>query len=211
MSNYRRISTMGEHLQVNQNEGLAMCLIDDGPQSRSSGGPGTANRLGPASANCQAFMSEYCANGWDKYCDIYYAKNNVEETKYFPNQFGVRGEQFSKPLGDSLLKNAAQLRYFNTQNCNRTYQEPLDPTNASSPMITKYLDVRDMSNATLNTKTINSRSIDNDPLMARMLANPNAVQQELKAIHTLSRSARSGEGINNTKTGQTLNRYFGGN
>jgi hypothetical protein len=189
-----------------------MCLLDEGPMTRSSNGPATANRLGPASPNCQAFMAEYCANKWDKYCDIYYKKNATESIRAFPNTFAVRSSQFSDNLGDSLLKNAAQLRFFKT-NCNATYKEPLDPTNYSSPMITRFINQRSMDGAQLNTRTMNSRSIDKDPLMQRMLANPNAVQQELKAIHSLSRSSgfqRSGGGkLNQTSTGKILNQYFG--
>lgn len=209
-NNYTRIGEFGEDLQVNLNKGLSLCLMDNGPDTRSSWGPTVGNRLGPASDGCQAFMAEYCANGWDEYCDIYYTKNNLDDTKYFPNNFAPRSEFCSPSLGDTLLQNAAQLRYFNLP-CNRTYQEPLDYTDASSPMITKFIDRRDMTQASLNPRTVNSRSIDSDPLMRRMLANPNVVEQELKAIYTLSRNPRlrgSDTDIRKTKTGKILRQLF---
>lgn len=211
MSNYATIGRFGEDLQVNMNEGLSLCLMDLGPETRSANGPTAANRFGPASDACQAFMSEYCANGWDNYCDIYYAQNNVAETRLFPNNFAPRSEFCSVSLGDSLLQNAAQLRFFNLP-CNRTWQEPLDYTNASSPMITKYIDRRDMSQATLNSRTFNSRTVDTDPLMQRMLTNPNAVEQELKAMYYLSNNPKfrgTESDISNTKTGKILRSFFG--
>ncbi len=210
MSGYARIGQFGQDLQVNLNKGLALCLMDNGPETRSSNGPTVANRLGPASDSCQAFMAEYCANEWDDYCDLYYTKNNVEETRYFPNSFAPRSEFCSNSLGNSLLQNSAQLRYFNLP-CNRTWQEPLDYTDASSPMITKFIDRRDMSCASLNPKTVNSRTIDQDPLMKRMLSNPNAVEQELKAIHVLSSNPKfrgSETDISDTNTGRILKRFF---
>lgn len=212
MSNYTRIAQFGEDLQVNLNKGLALCLMD-GTDERLSWGPTVANRLGPASEGCQAFMAEYCANGWDKYCDIYYTKNNLDDTRYFPNNFAPRSEFCSPSLGESLLQNAAQLRYFNLP-CNRTWQEPLDYTDASSPMITKYIDRRDMNQASLNPKTVNNRTIDQDPLMQRMLTNPNVVEQELKAIYHLSNNPRlrgSDADIRKTKTGKVLRQFFGNN
>ena len=81
-------------------------------------------------------------------------------------------------------------------------------------MITKYVDRRDMNQASLNPRTVNSRTIDQDPLMQRMLTNPNVVEQELKAIYHLSNNPRmrgTDTDIRKTKTGKVLRSFFGNN
>ena len=68
------------------------------------------------------------------------------------------------------LYNTTNYSYA-SQNANDPYtsNNPLDPTNYSSPMITRFLNQRTMEGAILNPKTVNNRSIDKDPLMQRML------------------------------------------
>jgi hypothetical protein len=169
---YSSITNFGRN---NSNEGadLYYCLVDDMETSLMKG---SSNKTSPSSQNCQALTAERCANEWDTYCDVYYENNKFNSLKGMPNltnNFLQNTNNFSgnATLGDSLLNNAAQLRFYDNSHL-KTFTEPLDPTSASSPLITKYVYENDFNRPRINSKVLNSRDIDNDKIINKLLQDP---------------------------------------
>jgi hypothetical protein len=84
-------------------------------------------------------------------------------------------------LGDSLLRNAAEIRFFDGSSTGK-YNEPLDPTNYSSPIITKFSQKRELEFENL-TANFDKNTIDNDSIMCRLLQNPKPFLDLLEHIY----------------------------
>ena len=213
---YPRIIDFG-CIQTNKNNAVAESLLYN--QDMMFGiGPGPVQNFGPAGNNSQAYMAERCAGNWDEYCEIYYQENNVDGQRFYPNTFKSNSGQCSGTLGDSLLKNAGELRFLRFNNTGM-YKEPLNPLIADSPMITRFLGRRTLCDSTL-TARVNNRTIDSDLLMARMLQKPNVNGNTLRQIYNLTQinkqdlMKRNGLGdpsknLDNTNTGAALQSMFG--
>ncbi len=179
--NYATIGKFGDCLLVNTNYGYDVCMTDTIDKCFAKG-PGPINNLGPAAPNCQAFLAEQCSIEWNPNCEIYYRTQNQSLERYLPNTYKSGECQTSILLGDSLLRNAAELRFFNVS-CDESYTEPLDPTNYSSPMITRFVNRRMLEDESLSER-FDKKTIDNDAIMCRLLQNPKPFMPLLYQIYT---------------------------
>jgi len=222
---YPKIRDFGGCLRTNDNNAVAESLLYN-QDFKFGFGPGNVDSFGPAGINSQAYMAQRCANTWDKYCEIYYLENDAGNERYYPNTFKSNDGQCSTNLGTSLLKNAGELRFLNFDKggCDgeqdNVWYEPLNPLIADSPMVKKYTYRRALCNSTL-TDHVDNRTIDSDPLMQRMLANPNPNKNTLKQIYILTQMnrnnvlQRNGLGderkvLDGTQTGAILDNFFSG-
>lgn len=215
---YPRIIDFGKCTLTNLNEGVANSILYS-RDAKIGYGPGPVDRMiGISNQNNMAYMSERCAGNWDGYCEIAYLGNdNDYDGGYFPNTYKSNDGQCSARLGDSLLKNTGELRFLRFNGM--TYQEPLDPLTAGSPMVTKFINRRTLCDATL-THNVNRNTIDNDPVMRRMLAKPQLNANTLRQIYVQTQlnkqrvMMKDGSGVpeqvlDGTYTGEMLQRMFG--
>lgn len=174
---YSTIGNFGTCLLVNNQYGYDVCMFD-GIDKCFAKGPGPTHELGPSAPNCQAFLAEQCSVEWNPKCELYYRTHNQSLERYLPNTYTSGVCQYNsfdtcgEPLllGDSLLKNAAELRFFDVSK-EHTYTVPLDPTNYSSPMITKFINRRSLEDEGLSDR-FNKDTIDSDIIMQKLLQNP---------------------------------------
>lgn len=178
--NYSTIGSFGNCLLVNTNYGYDVCMFD-GIDKCFAKGPGPVNNLGPESPNCQAFLAEQCSIEWNPKCELYYRYHNNSNQRYYPNTQAAGNCQVSGLLGDSLLLNAAGLRFF-TVDQNDTYIQPLDPSNSSSPMITQFIGRRSFENEEFSDK-FDRDTIDTDDIMIRLLQRPKPFVKFLHLIY----------------------------
>lgn len=172
----------------------------------------SGQRNGPDSKSCQMFMSDYCANTWDDNCEYIY--NNVN-TK-IPNMLLSCNNNYKEaqstmsPLngniytsGQILLRNTAAKKYLvpNTT-CVKRF-EPFDPMVADSPMIS-YLEPTYGGDSCVPSYAVNPNTIDDDPVMNRILSNPLVGLDILINIYNTANRMGTLNDLKNTK----LYRFF---
>lgn len=183
--NYATIGGFGSCLLVNNQYGYDICMFD-GINKCFAKGPGPVDDLGPGSSSCQAFLAEQCSIDWNENCEIFYRTHNDSNQRWYPNSNQAGTCQAPGLLGDSLLRSAAEIRFFDASSTGK-YNEYLDPTNYSSPKITKFAQKRDLSLESF-TVHFNRETIDTDAIMCRMLQHPKPFMELLHQIylHVLS-------------------------
>jgi len=175
-----------------------MCMFNDINKSLVGGVLGY--RYGPSNENCQLYMAERCSKKWDSICDIASINNNA----VFPNTATIRGNSMASPLeitggstvGSQLIHNAAQRRFCVFDNCN-IQQFPFDPTNQSSPIVTR---INRSNYGCMPTCSVDPATINNDKLMNKCLENPTAALDTL--VNICQTHERSGVSLDGTKIGK---------
>jgi hypothetical protein len=178
--NYATIGDFGSCLLVNNQYGYDVCMFD-GIDKAFAKGPGPIQDLGPGAPNCQAFLAEQCAIDWNANCEIFYRTHNDSNQRWYPNSNQAGSCQAPGLLGDSLLRNAAEIRFFDGSSTGK-YREPLDPTNYSSPIITKFSQKRQLEFENL-TRNFDKNLIDSDSIMCRLLQRPKPFLDLLEHIY----------------------------
>lgn len=186
------------------------CMFDTIDKAFANG-PGAPNLLGPTAPSCQAFMAQQCAAEWGPYCEMYYKAHGPcggSNEQTFPNT--QRYAPFPAPkgyhltLGEALLRNAAVRRFVDLTGVPHSL-EPVNPTDYSSPLVAVYSAQREPGcgmPACALTEEAEHECIDADPVMLRMLANPEPVADVLKHIYLRLRNT-------NSRTFETLKQMFG--
>lgn len=212
-STYRQVNNFGNNINKGgDDDPLSYCLVDTMDKNFQNSPYGI--QLGPRSRPCQLFMAERCANKWDAFCEYSYRMNGTSgewpDNSYWPNMYMNRNNwdtNIASPLlttGEQLLQNTAERRFCSFVNCKKKC-EPFDPTNPGSPMIT-YYDNSNEIDACIPVCTVNPSSIDNDPVMDRMLQNPTAAATTLVNICNTARNSQ--QDLSGTKIGAFCDRYF---
>jgi hypothetical protein len=212
MTTYAKISNIGTIAEdVNTNNPLVYCTSTN-LANNFIHTSGTSN--GPDSKQCQMFMSDYCAMNWDDACERESRRTSTE----IPNMIascgsggcgnmsyggsGINGNPFTK--GDILVKNTAMKKYLSqdSQNCVMKYV-PFDPQVASSPMIS-YLEPACNTGACIPQYEVDPATIDSDPVMNHILANPSIALSLLINIYNTANRKGTLAGLNGTR----LYRFF---
>lgn len=191
-----------------EHRALAMCLSDTLDRKFKYGGTVGANS-GPYDPQCQSFMAQRCAEKWDGFCEYYYQQ-------YGPNGPSMNRNAWPSPvwrpweekyglnlnltLGEQLLRDTAERKYCKMTNCSTTTQ-PLDPTNPNSVKVTSYTDYTGCTPVC----TVNPATIDSDPVMNRILANPTAAAGTVINICNTSRNQNIN--LRGTRLGEVCDRY----
>lgn len=165
---------------------------------------------GQDSKNSQLFLSQYCAQGWDGFCEV--ASKNT--TKDFPNQvvsgcsaYNIQGLS----SGDILIRNTAATKYLRSMSgCEKKY-EPFDPTVSASPIISQWKATDDnTSKVCIPVYAVDPKEIDNDVVMNKILQKPQIAMDILLNIYnTAKRDGKLSE-FQGTKLGnffKTSNRF----
>jgi len=167
---------------------------------------------GQNSEQCQWFLSDYCAQGWDNYCQI--ASSNPE--KRFTNHMEFCKNQNSTNLtsGETLIRNTAIRKYLTNVHGGKKIYEPFDPNVVNSTIISKW--VVDDTNPYVNNNhmepvyMVDPKTINSDPIMDKILAKPELAMDILTNIYKNMKKNGTLKQLDKTKLGMffTQNKLF---
>ena len=191
----------------NLNDPLSMCLVETMDRKLQFGGE-MGRMSGPRSEQCQSFLSQRCAKQWDGFCEYVY--NQYGENGSWPNNKPTFNPLYSNwernqglaqpyPIGEHLVHNTAKEKYCTYTDC-QVSQEPFSPFVANSPLIKKY------KGRCIPVCKVDPKTIDQDPVMERVLANPMANAGLL--INICNTSKREKIDLSNTKIGSLCEKYL---
>jgi hypothetical protein len=194
---YASISNFGpKDVDPGANNPLTYC-VNSGTYQQFLHGASSAN-FGPDCKECQMFMSDYCAQGWDGYCDIAAQNGNIS----LPNQLLGCGETVPNiymTQGNILLRNTAARKYLLASNGTKQFRK-FDPNVPSSPWIYE-IEAPYCDGPLINEYAVNPSLIDDDPVMNRILVNPIiAVDLLLNIYKTMQKYGKLSQ-LQNTKLG----------
>jgi hypothetical protein len=207
-STYRPISQFGSNSYAPSNNPLTYCLNNTMDNRFLHGG--NADTLGQHSKACQSFLSDYCSEKWDGFCEIASRNTNTN----YPNNIQActgLGDIASKNMnaGDALIRNTASKKYLVSMgNCKKKY-EPFDPTVATSPMISYW--ISDSCGRTcVPVYVVDPDKIDSDIVMDKILRNPMIGIDILINIYNTMKRMNTLENLTGTKLGNfyATNPYF---
>ena len=210
--NYASISDFGSNAHSEVNNPLTYCLNDTLDQRFLHGSH--SDTYGQHSRSCQLFLSEYCAKGWDGFCEV--ASQNT--CRWLPNNIQSclgYGDVACKGMtaGEVLVHNTAARKYLvNMLGAHKKY-EPFDPTVPTSPLISYWVP-SDNCPMTLGKPVpvyaVNPKEIDRDPVMDRCLANPVIALDILINIYNTMKRQMTLSQLRGTKLGHfyTTHPYF---
>ena len=172
--NYSSISNFGSNAHSEVNNPLTYCLNNNMDQRFLHGS--NADTYGQHSKGCQLFMSEYCANGWDNFCEA--ASQNTNS--WVPNNMQcclLGGDVACRGLnaGEILIHNTAARKYLvKMLGAKKTY-EPFDPNVPTSPLISYWVPDNGCAlnnSCSVPVYSVDPNKIDNDKVMDKLLAKP---------------------------------------
>jgi hypothetical protein len=161
-------------------------------------------------------MSEYCANKWDKNCEI--ASRVAGEytpsiQQPLPNNL-LRVDSPAGCLGltsgEILIRNTAERKYrINIRRSDIKF-EPFDPTVANSPMISYEAGYEDATMFPVALYAVDPNTIDKDPVMDKILIKPKIAFHILINIYNTMKRQGTLKNLSGTKLGHfyTVNKDF---
>lgn len=177
---YAQLSYFGNSavnaLPVYNNDPLTYCIGNNASQAFNHGSNGTT--FGQNSNPCQVYLAQRCAQKWDGICE--YAASFPANSEYYQKadtMFAGNKEIIGLSPGDILIRNTAQEKFrSNMLNC-QLKVEPFDHLNPSSPYIAYYI-----GQNCIPEYSVDPFTIDQDPVMHKILDRPQIAIQMLKNI-----------------------------
>lgn len=201
--NYTTIKDFGPNMVSEVNNPLTYCINNNLDQRFLHGGH--ADVLGQSSRPCQLFLSEYCNQGWDLYCEKASQNYNVS----FPNSMQTNANCVSPGTtqGDILIRNTAERKYLMQMVGGQKVFEPFDPTVPQSPLISSWqpISCQMNGNGSLNMVpiySVNPKTIDNDIVMDKILRKPTIAVDILINIYNTMKRLGTLPQLKDTKLGQ---------
>jgi hypothetical protein len=181
VSNYAPIRTVGVSAgQSAINNPMSYCLnteLTNGFLHGSSAQNVDLNSLG-----CQYFLSQYCSEEWDSYCEVASLRtdNSTPYSQLFPD---ATVNIYNPNAGEILIRNTLIQKYLVEVINGHLEYEPFDPTVASSPMIAKWTQNYDANTDMRFVYDVDAKTIDSCNVMNRALAIPNICNDVLNGIY----------------------------
>lgn len=185
MANYRKIGSMGPKTMSMLDNPLSYC-INNTVDSRFNHSGIADTICGQQSRVCQSFLSDYCKEGWDAYCE--YASKNTNTI--YPNNIDVtQGSSIGLTQGDILVYNTASKKYLQYMINGKLQYEPFDPTSAASPRVSFWVPQDGYTIADLVPvyAITDGTNLDSDPVMQKMLEQPSKFYSILVNIYNTMR------------------------
>lgn len=207
MSSYSKIINFGPSTHSAVNNPLTYCLNQTIDSKFLHGSVG--DLYGQNSKHCQIFMSDYCANKWDGYCEYASMNTNIQ----YPNtlqECDDPSEAVCQGLnaGEILIHNTAKKKY-RTASTRQQKCEPFDPTVASSPMVCYDIASCGYTTGVDQYDILHPDSIDSDIVMNKILAKPQIAIGILVNIFNTMRRKNTLHTLSNTKLGNFFkSRHF---
>jgi len=178
MTLYRNIRYFGASAGDSEiNNPISYCMNSEVTNGFLHGS--SSNNVELDSPNCQHFMAQYCAQGWDPYCEAASMRTEV-----FPQNELLYSSQtpliYRPSTGEMLLRNTLAKKYLAGVQNGKLVYEPFDATVATSPMLEKW--VRN-GGTPIFIYDVDPSTIDSCPIMNRILANPNIANDILQSIY----------------------------
>ena len=202
--NYSSISNFGSNAKSPVNNPLTYCIMNNMDQRFLHGGH--ADTLGQHSKSCQLFLSEYCANKWDGFCELASKNTSI----HYPNNAQSctnTGDTACRNMtaGESLIYNTAAVKYLiKMHNAHKKF-EPFDPTVPTSPMISYW--VSDNCAAGVPEYAVDPKVIDKDIVMNKILAKPIIALNILINIYNTMKRYGTLSKLKGTKLGAFYNSH----
>jgi len=210
-NSYRQISQVGSNSYLPINNPLSYCIDNTMDQRFLHGG--SSDTLGQHSKSCQAFLSDYCAENWDGFCELGAANKS---TGQYPNNIQGCESIGDTPClgltaGEILIHNTAAKKYITSmEGCVKKF-EPFDPNVATSPMISYWVKGEYTGQrGCVPVYEVDPKKIDDDIVMNKILARPIIALGILVNIYnTMGRRGTLGQ-LKGTKLGNfySNNPYF---
>lgn len=203
-NSYTSVSSFGSNMYSPVNNPLTYCIGDNMDQRFLHGG--NASIYGQHSRPCQLYLSQYCAEKWDGFCEI--ASRNTSVIT--PDQFGCTNSGVvaceGGTAGDALVFNTATRKYLVKMNGAHKKYEPFDPTVPTSPMISYWeSDNCFYSKPGIPEYAVNPETIDDDPVMNKILAKPMIAMNILINIYNTMKRYGTLSKLYKTKLGYFYN------
>lgn len=203
---YSKIARFGPNEYSPVNNPLTYCLGKN-MDIKFLHGSSAMSIDGQQSKACQAYLSQYCAENWDGFCEFASKNTNTD----YPNNWGTN-ESPCKDLtaGEMLVNNTAKRKYLKTMNNGVQKFAPFDPNVASSPLISYWVPGSGYSDHCVPVYSVNPDEIDNDVVMHKLLENPKIAPDILININNTMRREGTLNSLEGTKLGNfySTNAYF---
>lgn len=202
-SSYKNISSFGSQTQQSLvNHPLTYCLGDSMDQRFLHGS--NADIYGQNSRHCQLFLSQYCADNWDSFCEDASKNNSIQ----YPNQIG-NGTYEYLTAGENLIQTTAERKYLVKMHGAYKKYEPFDPNVPTSPMISYWVNNNCSSSCEVGIPeyAVDPKKIDDDIVMDKILQNPNIAKKILINIYNTMKRYDTLKELENTKLGRFYNSH----
>ena len=201
---YANIKTFGESDKPLEVENpLSYCLNWTVDQTFLHGG--NSYIYGQYSPECQSFLSDYCAQKWDAFCEIASHNNNISYPNVLDQHLNVTS---GLTAGEILIKNAAARKYLISMSSNCVQQfQAFDPMVANSPMISYWGNSGDCTSPCEPRYAVNPVEIDNDPIMNKILDKPSIALDILVNIYETMSQMGTIVHLKGTKLGMFYDLY----
>lgn len=182
---------------------VTYCVMDGKPLDNKFAHGGTGN-ITPYSRQCQAFMSSRCANNWDSKCEL----ASLDKEVRYPNMIGKCGNPhatvfYQLTAGDILVQNVAEKKYGKLVGNCEVKREQFDPTVLTSPFVEYQVNTNCSYGDSCRTiYDVNPLNLDSDPVMNKLLDNPNIAPQLLYKLYHSLKNRRELNKITNTRLGK---------
>jgi hypothetical protein len=195
---------------VNASNPLTYCVFPT-VNAQFVHGSTSANLLySPESPACQAFMTDYCSDKYDGFCETYRVMN---VDTYWPNNSGVdiaaqtyanQFQRFNPTVGDNMIRNVVHRSFILFPGKKYTRKQ-FDPNVANSPFISVAC-----PSVTGSSKVINLSSphmVNNHPHVKLMLENSRACFDVLARIFLAVIRREEGVNIRGTVLDEYLRKH----
>lgn len=197
---YKSVSDFGSKEYSPINNPLTYCIGNNMDQRFLHGG--NADTYGNSSRQCQLFMADYCASGWDDFCEIESKNTNRSYPSHIQGCIDI-GESCGGTAGESLIANTASRKYLVKMHHAHENYEPFDPTVANSPMIRYW--VNDCGRYGVPEYAVDPEKIDQDVVMDKILEDPKIAMNILINIYNTMKRYGTLSKLRKTKLGQFYN------
>jgi hypothetical protein len=205
MNSYSKISNIAPNTKFPSTNPLTYCTGNGLERGFTHGGQ--SDIYGQYSKPCQLYVSEYCAQGWDEFCEV----SSQNKSTQYPVNFNNCNQNLvacnNLTHGEGLIRNTASRKYLVKMHNGIKKYEPFDPNNPDSPMVT-YWD-NDGGNL-IPEFEVDPKTIDKDVVMNKILAKPCIAFNILINIYNTMKRNNKINQLKNTKLGNFYkhNPYF---
>lgn len=175
---YRTISNFGK-IRSNDTDPWSYCAIQ-GPDMKFAHAP-LGDTHGPNSENCQAWMAEECAKNWTDMCEYVYQTQNTKSYPNTLNRTSNANRLNQATAGQNLVANSVERAFCSYANC-VAVEQPFDPTVAGGPTFTVHVGPDGTPDSCVPVCSVNPATVDNDPLVAKMIQNPEVCNSTMTNI-----------------------------
>ena len=202
-NDYKSITKFGKMAPSAINNPITYC-INDTIDPYFLHGRDYLNNGGQDCAPCQWFLSDYCAQGWDGYCEL--ASKNTQIRFGSVMNFNDVNHNLEMTSGEILIRNTAIRKYLIEMKGGKKIFEPFDPTVADSPMVSKWVpDGNYLGIPMTPVYSVDPPTIDTDAVMNKILMKPAIAKDVLIGIYKTTKARGQLNQLKNTNLGK----FFG--